>query len=542
LNFDILIRNGKLIDGAGNPWFKADVGIKNQKIKKIGRLIKATATKELDASNMIVCPGFIDIHSHSDFAIAFENKCESTIRQGITTLVVGHCGDSLAPAHPDKKDVLKKLIEIFLPPGKELNITWHWFKEYLEAMDRLSTASNVVPLVGFAAVRIAGGPGYEDRVPTTVEMESMKNYVTEAMEAGAYGFSTGLVYSPQVYSTTEEVIELAKVAAKYGGIYFTHLRGEGATVVKAVEEAIEITEKSGCIRGQIAHHKIAGTPYWGLSKKTLRLMEKANARGLDISCDQYPYTRGLSSLITILPPWVHKGGILRIVERLQVTDNRERVKKEISDGIEGWENWGRDVGFDRIYIASVKTNANKDIIGKSISEITQIKGKLDDYTTLFDLLIEENGAIMMTMESMGEDDLRQIMTGRFTMIGTDGWSISPTGAYSQITPHPRFYGTMPRVLGKYVREEKVLTFETAIRKMTSFPAQKLRIWDRGLLRESFKADIVVFNPDTVRDKATYENPHQFNEGIIHVLVNGEIVVENEQQTDKLPGKYLRRPI
>lgn len=542
MSFDMVIKNGKVIDGAGNPWYRADIGIKGGKISRIGRLEEANTTKETDAVGLVVCPGFIDVHSHSDGAVFFDNTLQSTIRQGITTSVVGNCGDNLAPVPPEKMEEFLKLFAMSAPPGVEIDsIPWNTFSEYLDYMERRGCVANSAHLVGFGTIRIAGGPGFEDRAPTTEELECMKSLVGEAMEAGAFGISTGLIYAPQVYAKTEEIIELAKVVAKYGGLYSSHIRGEGVNVVNAVKEFVEIVEKSGCVGGQVSHHKIAGRPYWGTSKETLRLMEEANARGVNVTCDQYPYNRGMTSLASVLPPWVHLGGYKRLLERLQNPEDRARVKKDITEGIEGWESPIKDGGFECIYIASVKTEKWQDIEGKNLTEITRLKAKADEWETLSDILIDEKGEVTMTIETMGEDDIRRIMTGRYTMVGTDASGVAPTGVFGYGKPHPRYYGTYPRVLGKYVREEGLLTLEDAIRRMTSFPAQRMGLLDRGLLREGMWADIVVFDPDRVVDKATFLEPHQFPEGIVHVLVNGEIVVENEKQTEKLPGRILRRP-
>jgi N-acyl-D-amino-acid deacylase len=538
--FDYIIKNSTIIDGTGNPRYRADVGIQNGKIVKIGLLETSTANKEINVSNCIVAPGFIDIHSHSDFAIPFDTRLESTIRQGITTIVTGNCGDSLAPINPDKIEIFRKLLSMFAPPGETLNITWESFQEYLDELKRGGCSTNIVPLVGFGTIRIAGGPGFEERPPNEEEFDQMKEYVDEAMRAGAFGMSTGLIYSPQVYAKTDEIIELAKIVGKYDGLYFSHIRNEGSRVIQAVEELIEIIEKSGCLKGgQIAHHKASGPANWGKSIQTLKLISEANERGLNVSCDQYPYNRGMTSLITVLPPWVHIGGVESINERLQNSKDRERIKKDINEGIKGWENWFKGLGADKIYIASVKTDSWQDITGNSLSEITKIKDKKDDFETLFDLILEEKGEVAITIEGMDEKDIRRIMSGKYTMIGTDGWGVAPTGSLSHGMPHPRFYGTYPRILGKYVREEDLLTLETAIRKMTSFPAQKLGLYDRGLIWEGMCADIVIFDPLTVIDRATYTNPHQFPIGIKHVLVNGEIVVENEHQTPILPGKVLK---
>ncbi|MFW9905116.1 MAG: amidohydrolase family protein [Candidatus Thorarchaeota archaeon] len=538
MEYDLIIKNSKIIDGTGNPWYHTDIGIRNGKITKLGRLDKAKTERSINANGLVVTPGFINPHSHSDFAIPFDPHLESSVRQGITTEVIGNCGDSLAPINRDKIKVFEKMVNIFSPPGETLKITWESFDEYLDTIRRGGCTTNIAPLVGFGTIRIAGGPGFEDRPPNPDELHQMKLYVHEAMQAGAFGMSTGLIYTPQIYAQTEEVIELAKVVAEYGGLYFSHIRGEGETVIKAVEELIQIVEKSGCMSGQVAHHKVSGRSNWGKSIETLLLMERANQKGLNISCDQYPYNRSMTSLITILPPWVHIGGIENIIERLEDSNVLEQIKNDFIQGIQGWGNWMKEFGTEKIFISSVKTDRWKEVEGRSISEITKLKGKQDDFTTVIDLIREEKGEVSVIIEGMQEEDIRRIMMNKYTMIGTDGWGVAPTGILGHGKPHPRFYGTYPRVLGKYVREEGLLTLEDAIRKMTSFPAQKLGLQDRGIIRKNMWADVVVFDPNEVIDRATYNNPHQFPVGIKHVIVNGEIVVEDERQTEKLPGKIL----
>ena len=536
---DIVIKNGKIIDGTGNPWYHGDIGIKDGKIAEIGPHLKGG--KEIDATGKVVCPGFIDMHSHTDYILPFFNSMESFIHQGITTCVVGMCGTSMAPIHPEKKDVFKEILSHFIPLFKDFEFTWCTFTEYLVEMEKIDVPLNVAFCIGYENVRICGGTGFENRQPTSEELEKMKEYVREAMEAGAFGMSTGLIYAPQVYAKTEEIIELANVVAKYNGLYFSHIRGEGGTVIDAVKEFITIVEKSGCRGGQIAHHKASGKPFWGTSEQTLQLIEEANKNGVNVTCDSYPYNRGLSTLMTALPLWAQEGGPEKIMERLQNLDVRENIKKEImsTDTLEGWENWIKINGFDRLYISLAHTEKWKDTRGKSISEITKMKGKANEWETFFELLIDEELGVFITLESMGEEDIKRIMASRYQMVGTDGSGIPNDprlGAF-----HPRFYGTYPRILGKYVREEKVLTLEDAIRKMTSFPAQRLGLQNRGLLKKNMWADMVVFDPETVIDKATYEDPHQFPEGIGCVIVNGEIVVENGVQIERYPGKILKRP-
>lgn len=538
MSYDIIIKNGKIIDGAGNPWYYSEIGIKEGKIVKIRPHLSENAEKVIDATGLIVCPGFIDVHSHTDYVLPMFNRVESFIRQGITTCVIGMCGDGLAPIPPEKAKEVKKLLTTISPLFEDLNITWNTYEDYMNELEKNRCAINLVCFVGYNNIRIAGGAGFEDRQPTSKELETMKAFLREAMEAGAFGMSTGLIYAPQVYAKTEELIELAKVLAEYNGLYFSHIRGEGKTLIDAVKECIEITGKSGCIGGHIAHHKVAGKIYWGASEETLRLMEEANTRGLSITCDQYPYNRGMCHMKTALPPWVREGTHDDMIERIKNPEIRKQIKQEIIKNVGTWENFIHDDGFESIFIASVSSDKWSDIEGKSITEITKIKSKPDEWETFFEILIDEP-SVYITIEDQGEEDIRRIMTSRYQMFGTDGVgfpNIPSLGAF-----HPRFYGTYPRILGKYVREEKLLTLEDTIRRMTSFPAQRLGFRDRGLLRENNWADIVIFNPDKIIDKATYMDPHQFPEGILHVIVNGTIVVEDNKQNRKRPGKILRRP-
>ncbi len=536
--YDILIKNGKIINGAGNPWYKADIGVKDGKIVKIRPKITEDAKKEINAEGSIVCPGFIDIHSHTDYILPISRNQESTVCQGVTTSVVGMCGDGMAPIPEGKEEEFKKAMSGLDPVLGQFDYPYHTFAEYLDYNEKKRNSANLIFFVGYNNLRFAGGQGKEDRPATPEELESMKNYLREAMEAGVFGMSTGLIYAPQVFSKTDELIELTKTVAEHDGLYFSHIRGEGETVVDAVKEVIEIVEKSGCAGGQIAHHKVSGEPYWGTSRETTRLMEEANERGVSVTCDQYPYNRGMSGLVTSLPPWVREGENKEIMGRIKNPENQERIKKDVREGIEGWENWIRDEGFKNMYIASVSSEKWKDVAGKNITEITKIKGLSDEWETYFKLLIENELGVMITIESMGEEDIRRIMTSRYQMVGTDGFGIP--ASFSVGAFHPRCFGTYPRVLGKYVREEKLMTLEQAIRKMTSFPAQRLGLQDRGLLLEGSWADIVIFNPETVNDKATYENPYQLPEGIQHVIVNGIVVVFDGKQKKKAPGKILRR--
>lgn len=534
--FDIIIKNGKVVDGTGNPWFKADLGIKNGKIAKIGRLDSFEAEKTLDAKGLVVCPGFIDIHNHSDLAVLLNPKLESAVRQGVTTLVIGNCGISPAPVHPSKKDLLLKYLSSLISPAEKLDVGWNTFGEYLITIEKNKTSANIAPMVGHGTVRMAV-MGFEDRDPTPKELEEMKGLVAEAMEAGAFGMSTGLIYPPGVYSKTDELIELCKVVARYGGIYASHIRGEGATLIEAVREAIEIGDKAS-VPVEISHHKAAGKPNWGKTVETLKMMEEARAMGVDVTFDLYPYNAGMTSLATLLPPWAHVGGMEEMLKRLKNHEEREKMRDHIKHGIPGWENFVADCGWENIYISSVKSEKNKPFEGKNLSEIAKVKGE-DEFDALCDLLLEEEGQATMVLFMMNEEDIRRIMRHPLSMFGSDSWSVAPYGALGVGKPHPRFYGTYPKILGEYVRENRVLRLEEAIRKMTSLPAQKIGLWDRGLIREGKWADIVIFDPDRVEDRATYQNPHQYPEGIENVLVNGQIVIDQGRHTGIMAGKILK---
>lgn len=539
MELEIIIKDGRIIDGSGNPWYSSEIGIKDGKIAEISPKIKNDAKKVIDARGLMISPGFIDIHSHTDWILPGSRGQESTLYQGVTTAVVGMCGEGMAPIPEGKEEDFLKLISKIDPILTQFEFPYHTFSDYLDYNEKKRNSGNLVFFVGYGNLQWAAGQGGENRPANPEELQKMKEYLREAMEAGAFGMSTGLIYAPQVFAKTDEIIDLAKVVAEYNGLYFSHIRGEGATVLKAVAEVIEIIEKSGCAGAQIAHHQISGKPYWGASKETLSLIEEANERGISITCDQYPYNRSMAGLMTALPPWVREGKNEDILNRIKKTKIQERIRKDVKEGIEGWENWIRDDGFQNLYISTVTHDNWKDIISKNITEITKLKGFADDIDTFFNLLIDNELSVMTTIQDKGEEDIRRIMTSRYQMVGTDGSGVP--ASFSAGAFHPRFFGTYPRILGKYVREEKVLTLEQAIRKMTSFPAQRLGLQDRGLIREGNWADLVIFDPNKVIDKATYEQPYQLPEGIPYVFVNGVVAVERGKKNKKAPGKVILRP-
>jgi len=525
--FDIVVKNGYVVDGTGNPWFKADVGIKSGKILEIGDLGSANANEMINAKGLVVSPGFIDIHSHSEFSLLSNSKAESKIRQGVTIEVNGNCGFSPAPIEGVTAEVAEEVKEY------KLDIDWSTLGEYLDRLERQGIALNVVQLVGHGTIR-AAVIGYENRPPTREELDKMKKLVAQAMEDGAFGISTGLYYSPGGFASTEEVIEFCRVVARYGGIYTSHMRGEGDPLIEAVAEAIEIGEKAN-VPVEISHHKACGIENWGKVKKTLRMMEEARSRGVDVTCDVYPYEACGADFVSMIPTWAHEGGVDKLCERLTDLKNRERIKKEMLEGLPGWESTIKQSGWRRIKVIGWK--GRKEFEGKTLAEVAELKG-LDPFDLTFDLVINKE-SIELVDFSMSEEDVCTVLKHPLSMIGSDGWALAPYGVLGESKTHPRSYGTFPRILGKYVREEKVLSLAEAIRKMTSLPAQKLGLRDRGMIREEMWADLVVFNPKTVIDKSTYEDPHRYPQGIEYVLVNGEIVIEEKEHTGALPGKTLR---
>ena len=534
MKLDIIIKNGTIADGTGEPLYKSDIGIKEGKIVEIYNSLEYEAERIIEAENHIVCPGFINVHSHFDDILLIFPKARSNIRQGITTLIVGNCGLGHAPIHPKRKHLIEE--ELSQSVRAHLQLNYETFEDYLIKVEKIRCPVNLAFLIGYSIIRKTAGPAYENRPPSKDEVKLMKKLLREGMQAGAFGMSTGLIYAPQSFTSTSEIIELAKVIGEYGGIYASHIRNEGEYVLQAIAECIEIVEKSGC-KGHISHHKVAGKKNWGKSIQTLSLIEEANTRGIDITFDSYPYNRGASYLSATLPPWVHEGGLDQILTRLKDEKTRLKIKNEIIHGIEGWENWISLNGFNKLFISSVKSDKWKKYEGFSIADVAGKSGEKDDWDVFFEILIDSNTNVDITIESMDEEDIRRIMTSPYQMFGTDCCAIPPSEEFGK--EHPRGFGTYPRILGKYVREEKLLSLEDAIRRMTSFPAQKFGLKERGLIKKNKWADIVIFDPKTVKDKATYENPYQYPEGIPYVIVNGMVVIDNEKQRDIKSGRILR---
>ncbi len=523
---DVVIRNGIIVDGSGSPPFRGDVGVKGDSIVSIGDLSRVRAERVIDTSNLVVSPGFIDLHNHSDLEILAVPTADNYIMQGVTTLVTGNCGYSPAPISELNKDLYlarrRKTIETI---G---GIRWGSFEEYLDVLDKSPKATNIAPLIGHGAVR-SSVMGAENREPTDRELGEMREIVEKAMKAGAFGISTGLIYIPGVFAKKHEIVELAKVSARYGGIYASHMRDEGNGLIDSIIETIYVGLESGA-GVEISHLKAAGRPAWGNVSRALRVIEDYVRRGYDVSADAYPYTASSTGLEAIFPSWSREGGVYRLIDRLKDRETFNRIVKHFErSGImdERYLDWGQ------IYIAS--SESHREFEGLSILEIAE-QTKSDPVDVASKILIDDQGSTTIIIHSMSEEDVREAISHPLVAISSDG-SVRKPG---EGKPHPRNYGTYPRVLGHYVRDLKLITLEEAIRKMTSLPARKLGLWDRGLIRPGFKADITIFNPYTVNDRSTFQDPHKYPQGIEYVLVNGEVVVDEGEHTGKTPGRLLRK--
>jgi N-acyl-D-amino-acid deacylase len=527
--FDLIVKNGIVVDGTGNPWSKVDIGIKDGRISNIGQLSSSKTNVMLNAKRLVVAPGFIDMHAHSDFSLLINPLAESKVRQGVTTEVIGNCGSSAAPLNGFLKEEIRKTSPIL--EEAKLELDWSSMDDYLKRLEKNGIALNVVPLVGNGNIR-GLVMGYDSRRPSKNELDKMKEVLAETMEEGALGLSSGLIYPPSCYADTSELIELCKVVAKYGGIYTSHIRGEGETLINSVREAIEIGKKAG-VPVEISHHKASGKSNWGKVKQTLKMIDEARNMEVDVTCDVYPYLAGSTGLDALLPAHAWEGGIEKLIERLKDGGIRKRLRREME---EEPSNLFRTGDWNSIMIAYCK--GHREYEGKTIAEIVKQK-RIDPFDFVFDLLIEEKASVAIVLFLMCESDMRTVLKHSVSMIGSDSSATAPYGVLGEGKPHPRTYGTFPRVLGGYVRRRKLLTLENAVRKMTSFPAQKLRLKDRGLIKKGMWADITVFNPQKIADKATYANPRQYPVGINYVIVNGKVVITNGKHTRKLPGKALR---
>lgn len=534
--FDIVILNGRIVDGSGNPWFYADIAISGDRIISIapaGQLKNTSSRRVINASGLVVAPGFIDIQSHSrgNF-LTGDGRVISKVSQGITTEILGE-GWTNAPANeltlsmPDSVDPeARSLTKEFTAP--------RGFNNWLEAMQRHGTSPNLGSFLGATTVRMYV-KGMAPGSPSSEELNTMRQLVRNAMEDGAFGLATALIYPPGNFATTEELVELAKIMKPYGGIYITHLRSEADKFLEGIDEAIEIGRKAS-VPVEIYHLKAAGRRNWYKMPLAIARINAARAEGLDISADMYPYIAGATGLVACMPPWASAEG--RLIENLTDPALRKKIHDEILDQKTEWENLGYLATPEGVLVLGLEKPENKPYIGKRLSEIAAIQGK-DWADTAIDLILSERQGIGTVYFMMTEDNLKLQMAQPWIKFGTDAGGADPDNPQGLV--HPRSYGTYPRILGKYVREERVMTLEEAIRKMTSAVADRLFIRDRGQLREGFYADVVIFNPDTISDRATFENPHRLSVGIHLALVNGTVVFKDGQHTGALPGRIVRGP-
>ena len=525
---DILIRGGTLFDGTAAPGVAGDLAITDGRIAAIGTITGA-AKKIIDAKGLAVAPGFIDIKTHSDFTLPINPKAESKVRQGVTTEIIGHCGFSVAPALPGKVEMLKGYLSPSAPwlPFRETS-----FPDYLNTFP--ATAVNAGMLVGHNTLRLMV-MGMAERKPSTAELAQMIALAEDALNAGALGLSSGLFTPPGSYAAAEEMIALGHMLKRHNAGYFTHLRDEANHVIEAVEEAIAVGEACG-IHVEIVHFKCSGTDNWGKAATALAMIADAKARGVDVDCDSYPYAAGSNPLKNILPPWVQAGGVEAMIERLRAPATRTKIRDDIAR--DGLNNWGRIPSWDCIQV-SISPNLPQHA-GRSIAALAAERGT-DPIDTLCDYLIDDNGATRVLVTSISEDDIRTIVASPLPLVGSDGNCVAPYGTVGKGMPHPRFYGTFPRILSRYVREQNALPLPLAIHKMTGATARALKLKDRGLLRAGFRADVAIFDPEDFTDRATYADPHQFPSGArTTVIVNGTLVVDNATHTGALPGTVLRR--
>lgn len=533
MTFDLLIRGGTVIDGTGRSSFPAHVAVQNGRIAAVSasdELARATAQVTLDAAGRYVTPGFIDIHTHSDRSILINPRMESKVRQGVTTEVGGNCGSGVAPARGEAISAIRREAET----GRTEPAGWETMGEYFEHMERAGIATNYATWTGHGTLR-ASVVGYAMRAPTPGELEEMKTLLREAMSAGAFGLSTGLIYAPSGYATTEELVELTGVVREFGGLYASHIRNEASGLLTAVDEAIEIGRRAR-VPVQIAHHKASGKANWGLVEASLARMDQARSDGVDVACDQYPYVASSTGLSAVLPKWALEGGKDELLARLRDPATRATLRREMSAARPDWGTLTEESGWHNILIARVRTAPSLE--GRRLGEVAVERGR-DPFDLSFDLLIQEEGFVGCVFFSMCEEDVQTVMRWPHTMIGSDASAAAPYGALGEGKPHPRAYGTFPRVLGHYVRDLAVLSWEEAIHKMTGQPAARLGLGDRGELRTGAVADIVVLDPASVVDRATYQAPHQYAAGIEHVVVNGAPVVLHSEHTGALPGRVLR---
>lgn len=532
-DFDLVITNGHIIDGTGSPWYSGDLGIRDGKITAIGNLVGATSKRTIDAQHMVVAPGFIDMLGQSEKTILVDPRLPSKIYQGVTTEITGE-GGSIAPLND-------AIIKADKAGYEHLKISpdWRTLRQYFARLEKQGIGINLASYVGATQVRrmVLGDANIQ---PSAAQLDQMESLVREAMRDGAVGVSTSLEYAPAPYAKTEEIIALASEASKSGGIYATHMRSEGDAILAALDETVRIGREAH-IPVEIWHLKVAGKRNWHRMPEALAKIEGARARGVDVAADTYAYPAWFNDFSAFVPPWVHDGGDARLIERLKNPTTRARIRRDMVTPSSDWDNeWSEIPGPEAVIIEVVQNPKLIPLQGKTLAEVAKLWNK-DAMDALFDLLIEDNAFTSVAVFGMSEDDVALALQQPWVSVCNDSEGTSPEGLLGQEHPHPRAYGTFPRILRKYVREEKKLTLEDAIRKFSALPAQRMRLSDRGVLKAGMWADVVVFDPAIIKDIATFADPNQLSQGMEYVVVNGVPVIDQERMTGALPGKVLRGP-
>jgi len=526
--FDILIKGATIVDGTGaQPWV-GDAAIQNGRFVALERRIAGEARRLIAAQGLMLAPGFIDIHCHSDLSLFDDPAAEIKLRQGVTLEVLGNCGSSQAPLEENSRDLIQAENRAALDTWNH-PLAWSSYGEYARALEKRGLSINVMGLVGHATLRIAA-MAHSDKSPTADQQDHMQSLLARSLDEGAAGLSTGLIYAPGCFAETPELIALARVAGISGGYYASHIRNEAEGIIGALEEVIRIG-REGQVPVHVSHLKVAGVNNWHLWETVVAKLETARADGVDLTCDVYPYYHSCTTMLALLPPWALEGGVPALIPRLKDSRQRRKIIADIKDGITGWENMYHNSGWQRIAVSSVQTPPNKPIEGQSIAAIAAGR-QMDPFEMILDLIEVENGAVSIISESMNEENMVRFISLPFAMVGSDG-------APSRGRPHPRLYGTFPRVIRRLVRELKVLTIETAVHKMSGMTARRLGLADTGNIRRGFRANAVIFDPLTFGDTATYDDPQRFPQGLAATIVNGEVVIDGQKHTGAKAGVFYR---
>jgi N-acyl-D-amino-acid deacylase len=531
-HYDAIVRGGTIYDGSGSDPFIGDVAVSGDRIAAVGR-IRGSAPLEIDATGLAVSPGFINMLSWATESLIVDGRGQSDIRQGVTLEIFGE-GSSMGPLNDEMKRLLRERQSFY-----QYDVAWTSLGQYLEHLERRGVSLNVASFVGATTVRIHE-LGYVDRRPDAMEMERMRELVREAMLEGALGVGSSLIYAPAFYADTEELAALAEVAAEFGGMYISHIRSEGTRLLEAVDELIEISRRAG-LPAEIYHLKAAGQENWHKLETVVEKVEKARAEGLRITADIYTYTAGATGLDAAMPPWVQEGGYDEWARRLKDPEIRRRVVREMTAPSDEWENLYLAAGSpENLLLVGFSNPELRHLTGRTLAEVAEMRGRSAPETAI-DLVIEDGSRVGTVYFLMSEENLRRKISLPWVSFGSDGGAFAPEEPFLQFHPHPRAYGNFARLLGKYVREDQVITLQEAVRRMTSLPAENVKIRDRGLLRDGYYADIVVFDPARIQDHATYENPHQFATGVREVFVNGVRVLSDGEHTGATPGRVVRGP-